>query len=243
MNLQSLWIKIWYKIIPHSIKEWIKRDGHYSPSNEVKCFSQEGEDMVLLRFFENKADGFYVDIGAHHPIRFSNTYLFYLKGWKGINVDAMPGSMEVFKQVRPRDINVEVPISDKEQELLYYIFNEKALNTFSAQEAQKKDGLHGYRIVEQKSLKTRTLSSLLDEYLPDKQEIDFFTIDVEGLDYQVLKSNNWEKYRPTFILVEDLARRGIKNLIDESEIYQMLSEKGYDLISKTVNTLFFKKLH
>ncbi len=65
-------------------------------------FSQEGEDMLLRSIFVDKSTGFYVDVGAYHPQRFSNTNHFYLAGWRGINIDAMPGSMEPFHQFRPR---------------------------------------------------------------------------------------------------------------------------------------------
>ena len=78
-----------------------------------KSYSQEGEDLILQRFFEKQAVGFYVDVGAHHPRRYSNTYLFYKKGWSGINIDAMPNSMKRFDKYRPRDINIEKPISEK----------------------------------------------------------------------------------------------------------------------------------
>ena len=94
-------------------------------------YSQEGEDLILKRLFDGQKKGLYVDVGAHHPKRFSNTYLFYKMGWRGINIDAMPGSMEKFKEVRPEDINIEAAISDKDELLTYYIFNESALNTFS----------------------------------------------------------------------------------------------------------------
>ncbi|MFM6346540.1 MAG: hypothetical protein ACKPFK_15520, partial [Dolichospermum sp.] len=87
-------------------------------------YSQEGEDLILARFFEKEKNGFYVDIGAHHPQRFSNTYYFYLKGWSGINIDAMPGSMKIFDDLRPLDINLEIPISDKSEILTYYEFDE-----------------------------------------------------------------------------------------------------------------------
>ena len=63
-------------------------------------YSQEGEDILLARFFFGKSQGFYVDIGAHHPQRLSNTYHFYLQGWRGINIDAMPGSMSSFETLR-----------------------------------------------------------------------------------------------------------------------------------------------
>ena len=103
----------------------------------TKSFSQEGEDMILNRIYEHKKDGFFVDIGAHHPMRFSNTYLFYNKGWRGINVDAAPGSMIDFKKHRPRDINLEIPVSDKSDELEYFMFNDGALNTLDKERANK----------------------------------------------------------------------------------------------------------
>jgi hypothetical protein len=71
----------------------------------VKSFSQEGEDMVLRKEFQDKLNGFYIDIGAYHPQKYSNTCYFYCKGWRGINVDPTPGSMDVFKKERPNDIN------------------------------------------------------------------------------------------------------------------------------------------
>ena len=85
-------------------------------------YSQECEDLVLKRIFENKI-GFYVVVGAHHPKLFSNTYLFYKKGWKGINIDALPESMKLFNKMRPRDINIEIGVIEVEDELNYYVFN------------------------------------------------------------------------------------------------------------------------
>ena len=102
-------------------------------------YSQEGEDMILIRLFEKQEKGFYVDVGAHHPQRFSNTCFFYKKGWWGINLDAMPGSMKKFIRKRPKDINLEIAISDKEQILKYYIFNEKALSSFSKELSELRD--------------------------------------------------------------------------------------------------------
>src|SRR5688500_1685041 len=66
-------------------------------------YALEGEDMVLRRLFEGKTRGFYVDVGAHHPRRFSNTYYFYRRARRGINIDAAPGSMEAFNRDRSRD--------------------------------------------------------------------------------------------------------------------------------------------
>lgn len=202
-------------------------------------FSQEGEDILLQRIFERKSKGFYVDIGAHHPQRFSNTYLFYLKGWRGINIDAMPGSMDEFKHLRPLDINLEFAISHSNQSLVYYQFNESALNGFSEEISKQRDGIRGeYFITGTKEIQTYRLSEVLDKYLPSEQVIDFMSIDVEGLDLEVLKSNDWCKYRPKLVLVEDLFPFML-NKPDESKIFTFMKDKGYDLYAKTKNTLLF----
>lgn len=204
-----------------------------------RCYSQEGEDLVLRELFTGKTDGFYIDVGALHPKRFSNTYCFYLLGWHGINIDAMPGSMELFNRERPRDINLEVAISDKKEKLIYYMFNEPALNGFSKEISEKRN-IEPYKIINQKEMFTCTLAEILDRYLSVGTKIDYLNVDVEGLDLQVLKSNNWSKYRPQIILVEDL---NLYDSIDEyrnSGIVKYLNEQKYVLFSKTIRTLFFK---
>lgn len=204
-------------------------------------YSQEGEDLFLNRIFADKREGFYVDIGAHHPKRFSNTYSFYRRGWRGINIDAMPGSMRLFNEQRPEDINLEVGISvDNNKVLKYFIFNEPGLNTFSEEVAKKNDGIYNrYYITDILELKVERLDSILDAYLPKNQHIDFFSIDVEGLDLQVLQSNNWEQYRPDIILVESDDSPDIQAHIN-SEIAAFLNSVNYQFIGKTFKTLFFQ---
>ena len=202
-------------------------------------FAQEGEDIILDNIFEGKINGFYVDVGAHHPQRLSNTYYFYLKGWTGINIDAMPHSMKKFNDLRPNDVNLEIPISRSPSDLTYYKFDESALNSFSSDLSKKRDIQTKYKIIEEIQLKTKTLAKVLDEHLPSNQKIDFLSIDVEGLDYEVLQSNNWGKYQPQVILVEDLELENITK-VDSSKVYTFLVDKGYVLIAKTIRTLIFK---
>lgn len=204
------------------------------------CYSQEGEDMVLNRIFENKKEGFYIDVGAHHPKRFSNTYFFYRRGWRGINIDAMPGSMAVFERDRPLDINLEIPVSDKDEVLTYYIFNEPALNGFSKELSDSRNGLRQYKIIGTKELRTRTLASILDEFMPAGQKIDFLSIDVEGLDFQVLNSNDWDKYRPEIVLIEVLGTTFDQIISSETTAY--MQKNGYMIFAKTFNTVFFKRI-
>jgi FkbM family methyltransferase len=231
-------------LTPQKLKNYIAQNELSNFKNSFEyallSYSQEGEDLVLNRLIDNKSNGFYIDIGAHHPKRFSNTYLFYQKGWSGINIDPMPGIMNQFDEVRPNDINLELGISNSEQEITYYMFNEPALNTFCKEEAQKKNGLINYKIVEERKVKTHTLKYILDNYLDTETKIDFMTIDAEGYDLVVLQSNDWEKYRPALLVVEDLKKQSLKEFINTSEMYSYLNHLEYSFVAKTFNTLFFK---
>jgi hypothetical protein len=132
MSLKSHTVKKLAQIIPQSVKDEIISKPLVDFAAEFASYAQEGEDRVLLRLLEPlKKSGFYVDVGAHHPVRFSNTYFFYLRNWHGINIDPLPGSMALFNRDRPRDINLELAIASEEQTLNYYMCNEPALNTFS----------------------------------------------------------------------------------------------------------------
>jgi FkbM family methyltransferase len=201
-------------------------------------YSQEGEDLVLARIFENLnvTTGFFVDIGAHHPTRFSNTYYFYRRGWRGINVDALPGTKKLFNQKRPRDITIECGVGAENGVLTYFLFNEPALNTFSESEANKKN-VPPYRIVESLQIPVVTLKQMLDENLPHAERIDFMTIDAEGFDHEVISSNDWTRYRPRVVLVE-LLNASIENL-GSHPTAQLLRANNYRIFAKSYNTYFF----
>lgn len=216
------------------IRDFYQWDIYYQ-----KSWSQEGEDLILSRYFENKkTKGFYVDVGAHHPLRFSNTYKFYKQGWHGINIDAMPGRMDLFNKLRPRDINLEKAVSDSKQIMTYYAFNEPALNGFSKELTEQRDGQANIKIIFKKNIETSTLEEILDQYMPKDQNIDLLSVDVEGLDFAVLKSNNWVKYSPELILIEILGSTLDELLNKEAAIF--LRQFGYTIYAKCVNTVIFK---
>lgn len=193
--------------------------------------------MILRRLFEGKADGFYVDAGAHHPRRFSNTCFFYKLGWSGVNIDAAPGSMALFRKWRPWDINVEAALGREPRALTFYIFDEPALNTFDRELAHSRSQ-GAYRIVREQTLCTRTLAEVLAEHLPKGRRIDFMTVDVEGMDLEVLQSNNWERFRPTYVLVECLGVEPAQ--LEQESVCQFLTAQGYHFFAKTANTVIFK---
>jgi hypothetical protein len=90
--------------IPDPIKGIIRQvKSAFLDGYATKSYSQEGEDMILNRIFEGKCQGFYVDIGAHHPRRFSNTYFFYKHGWTGINVEPNPDVVRIFTPFPPEN--------------------------------------------------------------------------------------------------------------------------------------------
>ncbi len=206
-----------------------------------KSFAQDGEDVVLLAFFENRKryHGFFVDVGAHHPVRFSNTWIFYRRGWRGINIDPTPGSMQRFRMCRRRDINLEIGVGGTTSSLTFFCFNEPALNTFDPDLAKIRNVGHPYRIISEVCVPVKPLAKLLDENLPKGQKIDFLTIDVEGLDFEVLRSNDWIKYPAEFVLVEDPGFQA--DVPDASEIYRFLKGHHYQIVATLKRTIIYRK--
>jgi hypothetical protein len=214
-------------------RDCLRWDPYQQPS-----YSQEGEDRVLARIFGTQPNGFYVDVGAHHPKRFSNTYLFYRRGWRGINIDAMPGSMDAFRRARGRDINLELPVLSERKTMKYYQFNEPALNGFSDHLAQSRDGLGGYKLINVVELEGMPLREILHAHLPaDVKTIDFMSVDVEGLDFDVLQSNDWQRFRPRVLLAEIIGS-SLEHVADDP-IYGFLRAQGYAIYAKTAQTVFF----
>lgn len=201
-------------------------------------YSQHGEDMVLRHLFAGKKNGFFVDIGAHHPTIFSNTYSLYRSGWRGVNIDCTPGVMAIFKKERPLDINLEIGVSERDQVLEFYIFDKQALNTFSQDRASNLEN-QGYKIRKKIKVRTAPLKKILDNNLTPNRHIDFMNIDVEGLDLVVLQSNDWNRFKPDVIAIED-GDFDPENM-NKSEIYRFLSNLGYKFRAFSLKTLFFEK--
>ena len=203
----------------------------------VSTYSQEGEDVILHRLFEEQPCGFYIDVGAYHPQRFSNTYLFYKRGWRGINIDPNADLIAEFRRSRQRDINLAIGISNEVGELRYHRFNEPALNTFDEVLAHERDNLRGYHLLSTIVVPVKRLDEVLKEYVSRDQRIDFLSVDTEGYDLKVLCSNDWSRFHPWCVLVEVLGS-ALDNL-SLNPIHTYLSSVGYDVFAKTVNTLIY----
>ncbi len=160
-----------------------------------------------------------------------------LRNMSGINIDAMPGSMTLFNKERPRDINLEIGISEKPATLTYHMFEEQAYNTFSEMLATSYMNT-GHVRCKKIRINTLPLSTILDTYIKPSQKIDLLSIDVEGYDMAVLRSNNWNTYRPRVIAIEDIGFN--TEAPHTSEIFNFLKNQGYHLEVATPKTLFFR---
>lgn len=195
-------------------------------------YSLNGEDIIVDNLLGNVKNGFYVDLGAHHPFFYSNTLRFYLRGWHGLNVDAMPGSMKAFNRTRKRDINVEAGISNSGEVLKFYVFEEKPLNTFDEGIAKRNIDT-GHKLKDVIEVQTYGITEILNRYIPTNQAIDFMDIDVEGFDNMIIQQIDWNRYRPTIVMAE----MNYKDMKPN----QYLLEQGYELKTILINTAVYAR--
>jgi FkbM family methyltransferase len=192
-------------------------------------FSKSGDDIQLMKLINKDTPGTYVDIGCWHPIKASNTYFFHLRKWKGICIDPNPELKALYEKFRPADNFVNAGIGNPNTTLDYYILEESSMNTFSYEFIKKYN-------LESKVLKTikipmYSLKEILDQNLNENDRLDFFDVDAEGYDLEILKTNDWTKYRPKIIVVEsdDTLQNDIV-----SEIVSYLETQNYRLLGKSI---------
>lgn len=206
-------------------------------------FSQKGEDLILEQILGKKKNGFYIDIGAHNPNIFNNTKRFYQKGWQGINIEPNPRLIKEFFKQRHRDINLCIGIGKTSGSSTFFEFIADGLSTFSKTEADKNVQL-GYKIKQILEIPICTLAEVIQKYV--KSKIDFISIDTEGLDLEVLESNNWEKFRPTVVCIEtrdfNSMITGKKNSNKKNLINSLMIKNGYiEYYDNGLNTIYFSK--
>jgi FkbM family methyltransferase len=148
--------------------------------------------------------------------------------------------MRVFRAGRRRDINLELGVSDRAGLLKYHVFEEPALNTFDEKVAKSRVENTPYKLKRVIDVRVERLDDILTDNLPAGRDIDFLSIDVEGLDFKVLQSNDWQRFRPKCVIVEALGTP--LEQVRESEVYLFMARAGYELIAKTFNSLIFRKL-
>ena len=202
-----------------------------------KTYSQNQEDLFIDNYFKDKKDGFYLDVGCYHPIKFSNTALLYNRGWQGINIDMSQSSIDFFNIFRKRDKNICAAISNESKEVKQYIdrsfspintlvkeFSENA-KTFSSNEYSEKK-IHTYKF-----------SQITKSQNIKVEKIDFLNIDAESHDFEVLESIDLSSYKVQLICIE-MFDSGIK--MNEDKFKKYLSKYDYHLIKIIGSNGFFE---
>ncbi len=202
-------------------------------------WSQEGEDLILARLMEPRQTGFYVDVGAHHPYRFSNTAYFYLRGWRGIDIEPDPDGFAQLRRVRERDIVINCGVGAHQGQMTFHRFSEGALNTFDPALAAERERTTGHALIEKIGVEIRPLAAILSEHIRTEQRIDFMSVDAEGLDLQILQSNDWRRFRPEVVVAEIFCRE-IAGL-DADPLAQFMGTVGYRPVAKALNSVFFSE--
>jgi len=193
-------------------------------------YSQYQEDLILGLLLSSKKSGFYVDIGANDPVFLNNTLHFYKNGWSGINVEPDPRLYKKISDLRTKDINLNIGIGPKSGLMNFYKMSADTLSTFNKKAAIKNGKIHSAKLISVEQIEVKPLSEIFEVYLKNK-EIDFISVDVEGFELSVLKSNDWEKFRPTIIMAE-INHEGLS-------IIEYLKSNGYSLIySNKTNGIF-----
>ena len=212
---------------------------NYKLIRNSKNFSQEGEDIFLIDFFQDRRSGFYVDVGAFHPYRINNTYLLYKKGFRGINIDISATSIDFFNFARPDDVNLNVGASNKFEEKFF--FSKKNLsfhNTLSKSLAESNIQTEPFK--KKYSVSCKPLDEIIKDTKFANKTLDFLNIDAEGYDYQVLLGLNLKRYRPEVICIEISPLVNKKNeQYKDTKIYKHLLKYGYKLSWKGFNSFIF----
>jgi len=203
-----------------------------------RSYAQSGEDIIADSELGKKKKGRYIDVGAFHPKLFSNTYLFYKRGWSGVVIEPMPKAREAFLKVRPRDKFVGMGVGAKKDVLEYFEFDDGAANTFSTKQAEKNIKEAGRKLVRKINVAVMPLADILASCLMEDKTIDLMSVDVEGMDLEVLQSNDWKKYRPVLIICEDLEFDFERP--QKSGVVKYLMGLGYRLVAKTPYSLILK---
>lgn len=233
-------INIEHKI--NTIMQQIDVAAQYGGSTDQQfghiSYAQHGEDFIILNAFtilgiERPS---YLDVGAHSPTHISNTALLSMRGSTGINIEANPDLIEDFHRHRPRDITLNIGVAPQKGVLKFYrIDSRSGVNSFSKDAAESFVRNHpSFTIQDVLDIEVVTLNDVVDRHAGGVFP-DFMTIDIEGLDFDVLRTTDFSKSRPTLVCVEAVSAAG--SVADA--MGRMMREKGFRPYVRTTGNLFF----
>lgn len=194
-----------------------------------KTWAQHGEDVLIDTYFR-KSNGFYIDIGAHHPRRYSNTYRLYRKNWRGIAIDPLPGLTRLFSKLRPRDTFLNMGVGHTEGQMDFYEFHDPAVSTFVATQADQAVR-NGHKLKIKKSIPINVIQRVVSDYAA-KTPIDLVNIDAEGMDEIILQTWPFEMQKPKMFVIEKLETT-------DPEPPEILKKHGYSFYSRAGSSFLY----
>ncbi len=203
-----------------------------------KTYSQFQEDLFISNYFKNNFNGFYVDVGCYHPLKYSNTALMHNRGWKGLNIDINQTSIDLFNIARPKDLNICAALSNTNETSEFYFDHKMSpvntLNKEFSDYCSKKISFNKFSKIKIQKYK---FDKLVEQYNLTLPTIDFVNIDVEAHDLEVLEGFNLLKYKPKLICIE---LYNSKLELIEQTFSNFLTKLRYKLIKKIGPNGFFQ---
>jgi FkbM family methyltransferase len=223
-----------FKLLPKIRK--LRRD--YSDNSRVS-YAQCGEDLIMQQVFI--ALGIkrvaYLDIGAHHPTHLSNTYLFYRSGGQGVCVEPDPGLFRQLVAKRPRDIHLNCGVGASGGEADFYRMTSSTLSTFSRAEVERYQAKGKQRVEKVIRIELKPIDDIIAQNFNVGPNL--VSLDVEGLEYEVLQSFDFRRYRPQVFCLETLTYAEDKSERKLTEIIELMRSRGYFPYADTyINTIF-----
>lgn len=210
------------------------------PADANPSYAQCGEDLVmtfLLRHFKVEQPS-YLDIGCWEPVRSNNTYLFYLRGGRGVLVEPNPALADRIRELRPEDrlVTAGIGVTDA-AEADYYMFNEPQLNTFDPEEIKRLATQPHIKLEQTIKLPLVNINRVIGEQLGKTPDV--VSIDIEGLDLAVLRTLDFDRYRPRMVCAETQVAATLRH---NPETVPFMASKGYEVRGLTfANTIFLDK--
>jgi FkbM family methyltransferase len=205
-----------------------------------KSYSQVGEDLLIAFFLQKEKEVSYIDIGCLWPTRLSNTYFFYQRGGQGLCIDPNPDIRAEYEATRPRDTFLNLGIGAREGSLTYHRFQNPVFNTFLPERAARlaATGRPGRNPIGSVEIAVRPLSAVLREldWRPRfGPRVDVLSMDVEGLEMDVLSSIDFTYVRPRLIVLETAVT---ERSPEANPCIALLREQGYQLSGWTGHDAF-----
>jgi FkbM family methyltransferase len=222
-------------LLKHRLKDSFENEGQ-------KSYSQFGEDIIIATIFYllKKKSITYLDIGANFPKHFSNTFYFYKKGNKGICIEPDIELFNYYRKIRPRDTvyNIGVGMNDIDEEKEFYFYKDerKGLNTFSQERVLENETTNPVK-AEKTSVTLRNINKIIRENF--KAPPDLLSIDIEGLDFDVLKTLDFSCNAPLVVCCELTILAEGNHVIEHTALKDLLLSNGYFQYANTfINGIF-----